>query len=424
MNIIKNERYKESYVEETLDNGLKVILWHKPDFEKSYFMMATPLGAMDLKQVDETGKTYDFPAGIAHFLEHKMFEDEGMDVMDQFSSMGANVNAFTSYNETAYYFTTSGDPIPPLHLLLDFVQKLNISSESVEKEKGIIVQELNMYQQMSDSRLLMETFSSLFVNHPLKYDVGGDSESVNSITKEQLEECYEINYHPNTMIFVGVSSIDPEILLKEIKENQSSKQFASIKKVKREECVEPKQVERTNFSFKMDVSMPKLSLAFKLSGILDPYERMKQEWCIRLMFDTALSQMSDDYQEWLDKGIINDYFGYEVDLGSDYGLIMIMSETNQKEAFIETMMKTLEKMKLEHMDKTVFERLKRRYFAQSVRSLNSFDEIAIGFMRQYFNGVDFFKAMDIIDEITLDDIHKCISNLDLSHRAIVELLPN
>lgn len=424
MNIIKNERYKESYVEETLDNGLKVILWHKPDFEKSYFMMATPLGAMDLKQVDETGKTYDFPAGIAHFLEHKMFEDEGMDVMDQFSSMGANVNAFTSYNETAYYFTTSGDPIPPLHLLLDFVQKLNISSESVEKEKGIIVQELNMYQQMSDSRLLMETFSSLFVNHPLKYDVGGDSESVNSITKEQLEECYEINYHPNTMIFVGVSSIDPEILLKEIKENQSSKQFASIKKVKREECVEPKQVERTNFSFKMDVSMPKLSLAFKLSGILDPYERMKQEWCIRLMFDTALSQMSDDYQEWLDKGIINDYFGYEVDLGSDYGLIMIMSETNEKEAFIETMMKTLEKMKLEHMDKTVFERLKRRYFAQSVRSLNSFDEIAIGFMRQYFNGVDFFKAMDILDEITLDDIHKCISNLDLSHRAIVELLPN
>ena len=153
MKTITNKRYGESYVEETLENGLHVVLWQKPDYEKSLFMMATPLGAMDMKQVDEQGKELHFPAGIAHFLEHKMFEMGDSDVMELFSRMGASVNAFTSYTETAYYFSTTSDVKEPLNLLLDFVQELDISEESVEKEKGIIIQELHMYKEMSDSRL-------------------------------------------------------------------------------------------------------------------------------------------------------------------------------------------------------------------------------------------------------------------------------
>ena len=157
MKRITNERYQETYYTETLENGLRVVLWYKPGYARSLFMMATPLGAMDLIQEDAQGNTYSYPAGIAHFLEHKMFEKQDQDVMNEFSRMGANVNAFTSYNETAYYFSTSGSIEGPLDLLLDFVQQLDISDASVEKEKGIIVSELNMYQQMSDSRLLMET---------------------------------------------------------------------------------------------------------------------------------------------------------------------------------------------------------------------------------------------------------------------------
>ena len=207
MKTITNKRYGESYVEETLENGLHVVLWQKPDYEKSLFMMATPLGAMDMKQVDEHGRELHFPAGIAHFLEHKMFEMGDSDVMELFSRMGASVNAFTSYTETAYYFSTTSDVKEPLNLLLDFVQELDISEESVEKEKGIIIQELHMYKEMSDSRLLMETFSSLYQQHPLRYDIGGDDESVNSITLQQLQDCYALNYHPASMILVGVSKI-------------------------------------------------------------------------------------------------------------------------------------------------------------------------------------------------------------------------
>ena len=154
-----NERYDETYFEETLDNGLRVVIWYKPNFQNSQFLFATPYGALDFKQKDALGNVIEFPSGIAHFLEHKMFESKQGDVMELFSQLGANVNAFTSYNETVYYFSTTNKEVKQeLNFLLDFVQSLEITEASVEKEKGIIIQELNMYLQMPDSRLLFESF--------------------------------------------------------------------------------------------------------------------------------------------------------------------------------------------------------------------------------------------------------------------------
>ena len=218
-----------------------------------------------------------------------MFEMGDIDVMELFSRMGASVNAFTSYTETAYYFSTTSDVKEPLNLLLDFVQELDISEESVEKEKGIIIQELHMYKEMSDSRLLMETFSSLYQQHPLRYDIGGDDESVNSITLQQLQDCYAMNYHPASMILVGVSKEDPKKLLALIKENQKKKTFASISSVRRLAYTEPEQPARDSFSFTMDVSVPKLSYACKLQGMEDVYARTKAEWCIKIMLDAVFS---------------------------------------------------------------------------------------------------------------------------------------
>ena len=423
MKQITNKRYRESYVEETLENGLHVVLWHKPDYEKSLFMMSTPLGAMDLKQVDEDGKEIQFPAGIAHFLEHKMFEMGEMDVMDLFSKMGANVNAFTSYTETAYYFSTSGDVKEPLNLLLDFVQDLQISEASVEKEKGIIVQELNMYRQQSDSRLLMETFSSLYVHHPLKYDIGGDPDSVNSTTLEQLEECYRLNYHPSTMVLVGVGKEDPQELLELIRENQKKKTFPKIRSVKRKEVEEPNEVAREQYQFTMDVSVPKYSFAYKLNGFEEVYERMRAEWCIKIMMDALFSSLNPQFQEWLDAGIINDFVGCEVDLGKDYGMMMFYAETQKKDEFEQIVTTIVDRIIAGDIKEETLTQLKRRYFGQSVRSLNSFDDIAITYIRNYFEQADFFKALDLLFDITIDDVKDVCSKLNKDHRAVIELLP-
>lgn len=423
MKKVTNPKYKESYYEETLDNGLKVILWQKPDYEKSLFMMATPLGAMDLKQQDEQGNIYEFPAGIAHFLEHKMFEMGDCDVMDIFSKMGANVNAFTSYSETAYYFSTSQDYEKPLNLLLDFVQQLDISEASIEKEKGIIIQELNMYKQMSDQRLLMETFSSLYSQHPLKYDIGGDSESVTSITKKQLEQCYAMNYHPSTMMLIGVTSKDPKEVLDVIKENQKHKTFSEAKKVSNAVFQEPEEVARQTYSFEMDVTVPKICIAYKLKGIPDIKERVKTEWCIKIMLDAYFSSMNHEYQTWIDNDIINDYFGSEVDYGKDYGSILIYCETNYRDEFITLAEKGMQKMKSGELSEEALQQLKRRYYGQMIRSLNSFDDIAISFVRSYFSGADFYMSMDILDQITIKHIKEACQYLKEAPYAEVMVSP-
>ena len=423
MKKIKNERYKEEYVEETLDNGLHVVLWKKPEYEKSFFMMATPLGALDIVQSDEQGDLYEYPAGIAHFLEHKMFEMEDSDVMDEFSKLGANVNAFTSYTETVYYFSTTNDPKKPLELLLDFVQTLSITDASVEKEKGIIVEELQMYQQMPDSRLLMETYTSLFHKHPLRYDIGGSEESVRSTTLQDLQNCYERNYHPKNMVLVGVSAQDPEKLLTIIKENQNKKTFKEQMKIKRLAVEEPITPFRPYFKFSMDITAPKLSISFKQKGIKDVRERLRKEWGIRLVLDALFSSLNPEFQSWIDQGIINDFVGCDIDYGKDYGVLMFYGETSSQDAFRDIVDHCVKKILSIQLDEEMIERLKRRYFGQTLRSLNSFDDIAISFVRSYFDGVDFFTSLEVLEAISSSDIQEACQELSMDQMSIVEVVP-
>lgn len=423
MKKIVNERYKESYVEETLSNGLHVVLWQKPDYQKSLFMMATPLGALDIEQVDSKGNNYRFPAGIAHFLEHKMFETKEGDIMEEFSKMGANVNAFTSYTETVYYFTCASDVEKPLNLLLDFVQELNISEASVEKEKGIIIQELNMYKQMSDSRLLNETYASLFSKHPLRYDIGGDDKSVSSTTVEDLRNCYHLNYHPQRMVLVGVCSDDPKRIMEIIRKNQEGKHFEPIEAVKRKEFIEPKNTNREIYTFSMDIQTPKVSLSYKLDGIEDVKKRIYAEWCIRMMIDSVFSSLNPEYQDWIDQGIINDFVGGDIDFGKDYGVLMFCGETEKRKEFYSLIESVVERISKGDIQEDVLQQLKRRYFGQTIRSLNSFDDIAITFVRNYFDQTDFFVSLDILDKICLEDIKECCKFIVKEHKSIIEIMP-
>ncbi len=421
MKEIYNERFQERYYTEILDNGLQVVLWQKPDFEKSFFLMATPLGALDLNQEGE-GKTYCFPAGIAHFLEHKMFEDEDKDVMEFFAKMGANVNAFTSYHETAYYFSSTKDPKEPLNLLLDFVQELKITEKSVEKEKGIIIQELEMYQQMSDARIINETLQALYKEHPLIYDIGGDAESVTAITKSQLEQCYNLNYHPSRMVLIGVSGSDPETLMETIKENQSKKPFVPITKVKRKEYQEQIQVYEKKRQIFMDVSIPKINLSFKMEGIADAHERNRMEWCYKMLFDLYFTSLNPKFQSWLDEEIINDSFYFEIDFGSDYGLIMFYSETNKINQFKDMIFNVLRQ--IDDIDENKLSLLRKRYFGQNINALNDHKKIAVNYMRNYFAGLDFFSSLEVVENIQKQDLLDAVKRIQRNHYSEVVIYPN
>ncbi|MDO4197784.1 MAG: pitrilysin family protein [Erysipelotrichaceae bacterium] len=422
MDKIYQEYYDETYYTETLDNGLKVTVIHKPEFNSTVCAFGTPYGALNINQ-KYNGKVYHFHPGIAHFLEHKLFEAHGDDIMNAFSSMGASVNAFTSYRETVYYFSKTGKDIKkPLNLLLDFVQDLNISEESVEKEKGIIFQEISMYGQMPDSRLLNETYASIYHKYPYKYDIGGDKESIYAITKEELEECYRINYHPSNMLLVVSTPEDPKKIIKIVRENQAKKDFRSRRIPKTCNDEEPDEVVHKTHRFHMNVNTDRHLLIYKFRpDFKSVNEAFTKEWCIRILMEAHFSSLNPQYQKWLDDKIINDYFGYEVEFDTDCANLMFYIENDDPKILKKLVRDTLKK---DLLTQELLDQIKRRYIGTSFQVFNDIESFNNGYIRDSLSGLDFFEALKALQNISLDDIRKTYSELDFTHYSYISLLKN
>ena len=420
MNKIYDEFFDETYYKEKLENGLEVIIFHKPDFLTTACAFGTSYGALNIKQLFK-GKEYSFNPGIAHFLEHKLFESEEKDIFATFSNMGCNVNAFTSYGETVYYFTTTNTNIEePLNLLLDFVLSLDITDKTVEKEKGIIIQELSMYMQNPDSRLLQEAYRSMYEKYPLKYDIGGDDKTVTAITKDELELCYKLNYHPSNMAIVIVSPLDPNELIEIVRKNQKSKSFVleDIPKTIIEE--EKEEVFRKEYSFKMDINKPKHVYAIKLKPDFNNKQDMvKKEWCLNIYLKAYFSPINPQYQKWLDDNIINNYFGYEVDFSDNYAYVLFYSESSQdnlKKLVDETLKEDL-------FNEEKLTQIKRHYIGSSFEDFDDIENFDLGFIRDYLNGTDFFENIKTLINISSNDVLSVYKGFKYDNYALIHIYP-
>lgn len=411
----------EHYDEFELDNGLKLYVIQKVDYQSSVFYFGFPFGSFDLVQtVDDEVKT--FPSGVAHFLEHKLFENPGgIDIMQAFSNLSCNVNAFTSYNETVYYFNSSKKALQkPLNLLLDFVQNLSITEASVEKEKGIITQELRMYKQMPEQRLMAETYHSLYANHPVRLDIGGTEESVNATRMEDLMEAYRLNYHPSNAIFVCVTPLAPELIHRWVKENQESKSFEPRHEIKRVLELEPRDVVRSFHQFEMDIQATKMTYSFKLDdGSSDQKRDIEKEWKYRLFLELIFSPTNPAYETWMERNRIAEYFGYEVEVNRDYGFVMFYGENEDERDFVDLIRTNLE------TELSVFEEafvlLKRRYYAQMLRSFDDQDDYAITLLRSHFNDVEMMDSIAILKAIQFEDIKQIGDELLSKPTALVKM---
>lgn len=412
--------FDETYYTETLDNGLKVVVFHKPLFNTTACAFGTPYGALKINQKIKN-KEYHFHPGIAHFLEHKLFESQGDDMMNLFSSYGANVNAFTSYKETVYYFTKTGEGIEEcLNLLLDFVQDLHITDKSVEKEKGIIYQEVSMYEQNPDSRLINETYKSLYRNNPIKFDIGGDKESVYAISKKELEECYKLNYHPSNMLLCITTFIDPNIIIKIVKDNQSKKHFKKFNKIESANLQEPNKPVKTRHTFKMPINTNKHLLAIKVNeNFKDEYDAFKTEWCYRFLFEVHFSPINKKYQKWLDDKIINDFFGYEIDFDLNCAYMMFYIENND-----ETVLKKLveESLKEKIINEEILTQIKRRNIGIMFNSFSDVEAFTLGYTRDKLEGLDVFKEFEILNNITLEDVENCQKKLSFAQSSYISMI--
>ena len=280
---MRNERFGEEWSEYTCRSGLKLVLIHKPQFCTSAFLLMTPFGSLDCYQKDPDGKLFSYEPGTAHFLEHKLFESGHEDVMRTFSRFGANVNAYTSYDSTVYYFTTPAEEISaPLSLLLDFVQDLSITKSSVEKEKPIILEEFATYQQDPDARLFLESMRAVYRSHPLRCDIVGTGDSIRRISEKGLREAYARNYHPSNMTLVAVTPHPDDLLIEMTERNQSDKKFGAAPAVRRWIEPEPSSVFQENVEFLMDIEQPKSAVTVKLiPPEISSEEMVLCEWALR-----------------------------------------------------------------------------------------------------------------------------------------------
>ena len=420
MNRIEYKQFKEVFYEDTCDNGLKVVVWHKPLFKSTSCLFGTPFGSFDLQQKTDNDEYYRFKSGIAHFLEHKLFESEEGDILSKFSELGANVNAFTSYQETAYYFNTSDEDIEtPLNLLMDFVQDLSITEESVEKEKGIITQELMMYLQNPDSRLYFESFKSMYHSNPLKEDIGGSPESVALITKEELEECYNLNYHPANMTLIIVTPMDPERIFKIVKENQSKKTFDKFNGITRLYSKEPEYVVEEIKEINMDISETKCSLGIKLPVIKNSdEERVKKDWALNFSLEAYFSSMNPKYQNWLDEKKITPYFNVMEDIGREHSFILFTDNHENPKEFKDFVLKELNRFKNTYISEKDLKTLKNRTLGQLLRGFNNLESISVGYFRDSINGVSSFSSLNIVQNLSVDDCMNEIKDLDFSNNSL------
>lgn len=420
MQKIYNEDYFESYYIKTLTNGLTVILFEKPKFHNNFFTLITPYGGGDYQQIDNQGNKYYLPPGVAHFLEHRMFDYQGFDVLEKFSEYGSNVNASTGYDQTQYYFsTTNNDFTNSLNLLLDFVFDLKIPAESVEKEKGIIIEELKMYDNMVDFKLYFNIIKNLYHNLPYIEDIGGSIESVSATTLADLELAYKLNYHPSQMFLVGSTNNNIADVISLIEENMSKKNFNEARSLKRDYLAEELSVSKAYQKDYMDINKSKLAVGYKFKhGESNPLEMKKIENLLTIFFELLFTSINEQYQIWVDEKLVNDYFDVDVSVDEDFGHIIFSVESedeNRIVEFIESVLADYDK----YLSVDKFNQVLKRTIGKMILALEQPSSIALIYGRNIANGVDIFESLAALKAFKFEDLLKLLERFDLfSHKAV------
>lgn len=425
MKVIKYPTLKETLYFEEMPNGLKVYLLPKVGFSKTYGLFSTRFGSVDTTFVPlHEQDMIKVPDGIAHFLEHKMFEMEDGDASEAFAKLGASTNAFTSSSRTAYLFSTTSHEKECIELLLDFVQDIYLTDENVEKEKGIINQEIGMYDDDPDWRCYFGSIQNLYQHHPVKIDIAGTVETVASIDKATLEKCYHTFYHPSQMMLFVVGHINPDEIMKLIQDNQQQKHFSKENPIQRAVVNEPLDVAQKEDVLHMDVTMPKIIVSMKINTILTkPQERLKRELAMNLFLDIFFAKSSSLYDEWLNEELINDSFSAQFTQERDYCFLQIGGDTLYPEQLKEKILYFIEHIHEYDIRQEDFLRLKKKTMGIMISLFNSPESIANMFSRYYFEGIMIFDLIDCLNALTMDDLMSLRYLFDEHYATSFTILP-
>ncbi|MGG4102791.1 pitrilysin family protein [Paenibacillus lautus] len=407
MESIHYDNLQETLYYEVMDNGLHVYVLPKPGFQKTYATFATKYGSVDNHFKVEGESETRVPDGIAHFLEHKMFEEPEGDIFAKFASNGASANAFTSFDQTVYLFSATENIHENLETLINFVQNPYFTDQNVEKEKGIIGQEINMYQDNPDWRVYFGLIEAMYKVHPVHIDIAGTVESIGTITKEDLYTCYNAFYHPSNMLLFVVGGVDPVETMNLIRSNQAAKSYEKQGSIERLFDPEPQGVEEKRRESRLAVSLPKCLFGFKEKQIgLTAEEQLRRDLTTKLMMDLLFGSSTELYQQLYDEDLISDSFGHEYNSSPQYAFSAVGGDTKDPDQLLERIRTEVDKLKATGFQVFDFERARKKKMGGYLRMLNSPENIAHEFTRYQFRGVDFFKVLSVYESITIDDVNR------------------
>ena len=412
-------RVGETMYHEKLENGLNVFVFPKPEFQKGYAFFAANYGGMDMRFCLD-GEWHDTPAGVAHYLEHKMFDTKEGNALQDLAANGASPNAFTSNAITGYYFDSTEKFDENLRILLSFVSVPWFTQESVDKERGIIGQEIGMYEDDPDWTVFINLMTALYKNHPVRVNVAGSVESIAKITPETLYACHKAFYDPANMVLCVAGPVDAAHICG-VARDILPKQAGPIAAKDYGEKEQP-QAAQSFIEQRMEVSAPLFQLGYKGDAPVDGEARLRQQLVGELALETLLGNSTPLYAKLYREGLINQEFSYGYECYPGCAFLMAGGESKDPEAVRAAVAGERDRIGREGIDEQLWERVKKGVYGNKVRGLNSFENLCVGQAQAFFAGSNFLRFADLFDSITKKEAEELIETWVTRERTALSVI--
>ena len=409
----------ESYIQATHSSGLEIYIMEKPKYNSAYAVFGTKYGSIDTC-FSVNGEQTSVPEGIAHFLEHKLFESEDGDAFTKYAKTGAYANAFTSFDRTCYIFSCTDKFYENLKILLSFVQSPYFTEQTVKKEQGIIGQEIRMYDDSPSWRVMFNMLGAMYHNHPVKIDIAGTTDSIAKIDHGLLYKCYNTFYNPSNMFICIAGNVDTEKVLKQIEEEINASIPIEIERINSEE---PDSVVESFVEQKLDVAQPMFCFGFKES--IEKAERsIKEKICTSLLIELIAGDATPLYKELINEGLINDEFSTEYFNGFGFATVIFSGESSSPEKVAEKIKAEVTRLKTEGIDKKLFSAVRRSMYGNAIRLFNNVEDIAMQFVDCAMFDHDLFDEIKYLKSVTVDDVCRRLSMLDIEKTVLSVINPS
>ena len=422
MNIIENKNIKEKMYIEKLENGLTVIIFPRHTTQKKYVMWGVNFGSIDNHFINpDNGEEIIIPDGVAHFLEHKMFEQKsGKNSLDTLSSLGVEANAYTTNDYTTYLFECTDNFYEALDELMDYVQNPYYTDENVEKEKGIIAQEINMYDDAPNWKVYMNAMECLYKNNPVRIDIAGTVESISGINKEMLYNCYNTFYTPSNMLMVVTGDFFSEELMKEIKKRIiKNENKGEIKRIYPEE---PEEINENQKVQNMDVNNPIFAIAYKDKVLENKTEQVKKHIAIEIILNAILGKSSELYKELYDEGLIMGNIDLDYEFSKEYAHIIISGQSKNPKKIQEKLNKKIKETKQLGINEKDFVRIKKKVYGSYITEYNDVSSVARMIMSDYFKGINSFEYIEYYNQILIEYANKILNEIFDEEKKVISIV--